>query len=302
MSKGLQVLVWGALAGLAAFLAMLVKQKNGALELAQARLARLEQRMGQLASTPTESSDIHTLHAQLSEKTEEAAQLRAQLAEMMATTPAADTRHSAPLQSSPDTELWRQRLTMETGWHAKAPGLAMVGRAVDALPPAKLAYANRAVQARIVPEVVAQPQDLSAVTGVGATYEQRLYNAGIGTYWELATLDDDALRRVLKLDKARALAADLDAMRASATSLAAATETTGYVWNGEPVDDFEPIKGIGKVYEQRLYSAGIRTYAALANTAPEQLLEIVQARSPIPPDVASWITEAQALANAHTAT
>ena len=80
------------------------------------------------------------------------------------------------------------------------------------------------------------------------------------------------------------------------------TETTGYVWNGEPVDDFEPIKGIGKVYEQRLYSAGIRTYAALANTAPERILEIVQARSPIPPDVASWIAEAQALANAETAT
>jgi hypothetical protein len=38
MGKGLQVLVWSALAGLAAFLAMLVKQKNGALELAQARV------------------------------------------------------------------------------------------------------------------------------------------------------------------------------------------------------------------------------------------------------------------------
>jgi hypothetical protein len=37
MGKGLQVLVWSALAGLAAFLAMLVKQKMAALELAQAR-------------------------------------------------------------------------------------------------------------------------------------------------------------------------------------------------------------------------------------------------------------------------
>lgn len=305
MGKGLQVLVWGALAGLSAFLTVLLKQKNAALELAQARLARLEQRMGQLASAPAETKSEIDLSAQLAAKTAEVAQLKAQLDALTsadAPTPSPVTRQAAVLALEPDGEMWRQRLTMETSWHAKAPGLVMVGRAVDALPPAKLAYANRAVHARIVPEVVAQPQDLSAVTGVGATYEQRLYNAGIGTYWELATLDDDALRRILKLDKARALAADLDAMRASATSLAAATETTGHVWNGEPVDDFEPIKGIGKVYEQRLYSAGIRTYAALADTAPEQLLEIVQAQSPVPPDVASWIAQAQALANAQTAT
>ena len=305
MGKGLQVLVWSALAGLAAFLAMLVKQKNGALELAQARVARLEQRMGQLTSTPTATGNESALRDQLADRTAEVAQLKAQLAALTsadALTPSAITRQAAILTPEPEGEMWRQRLAMETGWHAKAPGLAMVGRAVDALPPAKLAYANRAVQARIVPEVVAQPQDISAGAGVGTIYEQRLYNAGIGTYWELATLDDDALRRILKLDKARALVADLDAMRASARSLAAETETTGYVWNGEPVDDFEPIKGIGKVYEQRLYSAGIRTYAALANTAPERILEIVQARSPIPPDVASWIAEAQALANAETAT
>jgi hypothetical protein len=45
-----------------------------------------------------------------------------------------------------------------------------------------------------------------------------------------------------------------------------------------------------------LYNAGIRTYAALASTTPEQLLEIVQARSPVPPDVASWIAQARELA------
>jgi predicted flap endonuclease-1-like 5' DNA nuclease len=302
MGKGLQVLVWGALTGLTAFLAVLVKQKNTALELAQARLARLEQRMGQLAGAPAETSNTRELLAQLVDKTEEVAQLRAQLAAATVAvtvdvpTPAAITRQASSLPSKPDEDLWRQRLTAETGWHAKAPGLVMIGRAVDALPPAKLAYANRAVQARIVPEVTPQPQDLSAIAGVGAIYEQRLNNAGIGTYWEVATLDDDALRRILKVDKARALTVDLDALRASARTLAAETETTGYIWNGEPVDDFEPIKGIGKVYEQRLYNAGIRTYTALASTTPEQLLEIVQARSPIPPDVASWISQALALA------
>ncbi|HHY55648.1 MAG TPA: DUF4332 domain-containing protein [Chloroflexi bacterium] len=302
MKKGLQVLVWGALAGLAAFLGMLVKQKNTALEVAQARLAQMEQRMGQLAVAPIDTRNERELRAQLAEKTAEIAQLRAQLADLAAATPVVGTRQTAPSTPEPDNELWRQRLVMETGWHAKAPGLVMVGRAVDTLPPVKLAYANRAVQARIVPEVVPQPQDLSAVAGVGAIYEQRLYNAGIGTYWELAMLDDDALRRILKLDKARAASIDFNALRASARNLAAETGAVGYIWNGEPVDDFQAIKGIGKVYEQRLYNAGIRTYAALAHTPPEQLLEIVQARSPVPPDVASWIAQARELAEAKAAT
>ena len=71
---------------------------------------------------------------------------------------------------------------------------------------------EQAVEVRLsagaLPEIVAQPQDLSAVSGVGAIYEQRLYNAGIGTYWELASLDDDALRRILKLDKMRSATTD----------------------------------------------------------------------------------------------
>lgn len=308
MGKGLQLLIWGALAGLVAFLTTLVKQKNAALELAQTRLARLEQRMGQLAGA-AQSAGEHDLRArladidaevvqlrnQLAEKDAEITQLRAQLAETTAS-PAAATRQAASATPDAANEPWRPRLAVEGGWQAKAPGLVMLGQALDSLPPTKLTYANRAIQQRIVPEVTPQPQDLSAVAGVGAIFEQRLYNAGIGAYWELATLDDDTLRRILKLDKARAATVDLNAMRASARQLAEETGTIGYIWNGAPVDDFEPIKGIGKVYEQRLYNAGIRTYAALANTTPEALLEIVQARSPVPPDVASWIAQAQELA------
>ena len=225
MGRGLQLLAWGALTGLAAFLTMLVKQKNAALELAQTRLARLEQRMGQLAGAPAATDSEQRLHAQLADKDAEVdrlraqladkeaeiAQLRAQLADITAV-PAAATPQAESAPPEPSSEMWRQRLAVETGWHAKAPRLVMIGQALDALPPAKLVYANRAVQERIVPEVTLQPQDLSAVAGVGVIYEQRLYNAGIGAYWELATLDDDALRRILKLDKARAATVDLNAL------------------------------------------------------------------------------------------
>ncbi len=295
MRKGLQVLIWGMLTGLAAFLALLLRQKNTAIELAQARLARMEQRMSHLATPAAGITGDAALQAQLAAERAENARLTALVATLQGAAPIA-TRQPSPLAIEQDA--WQQRFVAEAGWQEKAPSLAAVGRALEILPPSKLRYANQAVQARIVPEIVAQPQDLSAVSGVGAIYEQRLYNAGIGTYWELATLDDDVLRRILKLDKVRVATTDLDAIRASARSLAQEQATTGYIWNGESVDDFEPIHGIGKVYEQRLYNAGLRTYAALAQSTPDQLLEIVQARSPVPPDVASWIEQAGKLAGA----
>jgi len=296
MGKGMQVLVWGALAALTAFLAMLLKQKNAAIELAQARLARMEQRMSQLASTPAPSGSETALEAQLAAKTAEVARLQARMVELEAV--AADativTRY-APITASPLADAPPQ-VAAEVGWHVKAPGLVAIGQTLAALSPAKLAYANHALQTRIVPEVVAQPQDLTAVEGIGAIYEQRLYNAGIGTYWELAELDDDALREILKLDRVRAAATDLGAIRTAARALAVEQETLGFVWKGEPVDDFEPIKGIGKVYEQRLYDAGIRTYTALAQASPEHLLSICQSNSPVLPDIASWVEQAQKLA------
>ncbi len=303
MRKGLQVLIWGLLTGLAVVLSLLLKQKNTAIELAQARLARMEQRMSQFTFSPVNvADDAAELRAQLATQTAEVARLSARVAELQSraeSAPAPATRQASPLAL--EQAAWQQRFAAEAGWQAKAPALAAVGRSLASLPPAKLEYANQAVQTRIVPEIVAQPQDLSAVSGVGAIYEQRLYNAGIGTYWELASLDDDALRRILKLDKMRSATTDLDAMRTSARSLAQEQDVTGYVWSGEPVDDFEPIHGIGKVYEQRLYNAGIRTYAALAQATPEALLEICQSRSPLPPDVASWLEQARALADAQTA-
>jgi predicted flap endonuclease-1-like 5' DNA nuclease/cytoskeletal protein CcmA (bactofilin family) len=41
-------------------------------------------------------------------------------------------------------------------------------------------------------------------------------------------------------------------------------------------DDFRRIAGIGAVFQQRLYDAGITTYAALADRSPEELAEILR--------------------------
>jgi hypothetical protein len=61
------------------------------------------------------------------------------------------------------------------------------------------------------------------VHGIGEVYEQRLYNAGVGSYWELATLSEEQLRDILELSELQMLAVDLPAIQAEARRLAEET-------------------------------------------------------------------------------
>jgi predicted flap endonuclease-1-like 5' DNA nuclease len=108
-------------------------------------------------------------------------------------------------------------------------------------------------------------------------------------------LADDDLKTILKLNELQLLHIDLEAIRADARRLAEETGTVGQIWEGKAPDDFEPLEGIGKVFEQRLYDAGITTYAALAAATLEQLADIVQAKPPAQPDYESWVAQARRL-------
>lgn len=145
--------------------------------------------------------------------------------------------------------------------------------------------------------VAACPQDLSTVPGIGSVYEERLYAAGIGTYWELAELPADSLVNILGESAGRA---DIGSIKAEAMRLAAETNSIGRGWSGAPPDDFEQLGGIGEVYEHRLYNAGICTFAALAATTPERLAEICQAPALRAADYAAWIAHAVELAAARS--
>ena len=145
--------------------------------------------------------------------------------------------------------------------------------------------------------VVACPQDLSAVPGIGTVFEQRLYAAGIGSYWELAELPTDELERILG---ERPGGVSIAAIKTAAMQLAATSNSIGRAWDGTPPDDFEEVGGIGEIYERRLYEAGICTFAALAATAPERLAEICQAPHMRLPDYAAWITHAAELTAARS--
>ena len=139
------------------------------------------------------------------------------------------------------------------------------------------------------------PQDLSAVSGIGPVFEERLYAAGIGSYWALAELPADHLTTILD---ARPGQADPAAIKAAAMRRAVETDSLGRTWNGTPPDDFDGLPEIGEVYERRLYEAGICTYETLAATAPERLAEICQAPAMRAPNYGAWVALAAELAAA----
>ena len=57
----------------------------------------------------------------------------------------------------------------------------------------------------------------------------------------------------------------------------------------------EPIAGIGRVFEQRLYEAGLTTYESIASTTPEHLAEVIHAPEFNQPDYGAWISDANLL-------
>lgn len=61
-------------------------------------------------------------------------------------------------------------------------------------------------------------------------------------------------------------------------------------------DPLIDINGIGPVYQQRLFDAGINTFAGLAALAPDKLRTIVKPETWQDVDTEAWITEARALA------
>ncbi len=194
----------------------------------------------------------------------------------------------------------RGELNAVQGWQAKTPSLVRLGQSLARLPANKAAAADAAIAAGRFPTVSLDCQDLSLIDGIGETYEQRLYTAGVGTFWELANLNDAELRQILHISDLQMHTTDFADIRLQARQLAIDTNTAGLLWEGEVPDDFARIKGIGKIYEQRLYDAGIRTYRALAASKVEDLAAILGPQV-FHPQINQWITQAQAFVNEQTA-
>lgn len=148
------------------------------------------------------------------------------------------------------------------------------------------------------PNAWGYPQHLSDVRGIGTVFEDRLYNYGVGSYWELSEMSNNALEKALKIDRDEVRNVNFDEIKKDALRLARETKSVGRKWNGDVPDNFEPLSGIGRVYEKKLYEAGIYTYEKLASTTVSELESVVfenGKKTVNNVDVASWITQAKKL-------
>ncbi len=147
--------------------------------------------------------------------------------------------------------------------------------------------------AQAIDEVITEcPQKLARIKGIGRVYEEKLYQAGIGSFWQVVEAGNELLAQIFDLKDFQAV--DLDAIRQYAMEWAEKTNTKGWRWNGRRPDDLENLPGIGKTYEGRLYDAGVCTWAALAALSPEELAAILKAPEWNQPDYAAWIAYAKA--------
>ena len=84
---------------------------------------------------------------------------------------------------------------------------------LEGLGESKRSAATAAIVAGVQPQLTERVQTLTRVKGIGLrTLRRRLYAAGIGTYWELASLTDDELRDILKLSPSQAERTNLESL------------------------------------------------------------------------------------------
>jgi chromosome segregation ATPase len=200
-------------------------------------------------------SQLEALEGQMTGVVEERVALEEQLAQMEETMTQVEAQRSSGLSFEAAAEF---------------------SDALARLPAIKSHAASAAIVAGVQPTLSPRIQALTDVKGIGSVYQQRLYRAGVGTYWELASLPDDDMAETLQIPDLQRPRMDFEETRGDAYELAKQTGTVGLLWDGDHVDDFEVLPSIGKTFEKRLYEAGITTYEQLMDADVERLAEIIQ--------------------------
>lgn len=190
---------------------------------------------------------------------------------------------------------WKAKLASTEGQY-KTQLMSAQAAVVDAQ---KTRTAAEAAAAKLGVKAVvsACPQHLSDTKGIGTVFEGRLYANGIGTFFELANMSDDDLKKALQITDEMVSSVSYDEIRKDALRLARETNSLGRTWSGQSPDDFEPIDGIGYTFEKRLYDANICTYEALLNTPQDKIFEIVTQGKKLvnKPDIPYWIKQVKDL-------
>jgi len=249
-------------------LGQLARERDLLMAAVLARTVRLEQALT-ICQLGSPSAELRDAQARLTALTQAHAALEAQLVEL------------------------RRQLAEARDAAGQAPHAVNVRQHVQAR---KDALIRAAIEAGQAVRYVECPQALSAAKGIGSTFEKRLYEAGLGTFWELANLSDEDFRVILALDGGLPMRSNFQTIRDDARRLAVETDSVGCFWQGPPPDDFAPLEGIGDAFKRRLYAAGICTFEALANATVEQLTAICPPSRLRTPNYADWIAQARILA------
>jgi ABC-type phosphate transport system substrate-binding protein/chromosome segregation ATPase len=130
---------------------------------------------------------------------------------------------------------------------------------------------------------------LRDINGIGPVYEQKLFDGGIFTFGDLAAATPEQLRTLIQPESWQRF--DPEAWIAEAQMISGRSPAS--IPAEVPRDPLYEINGIGPVYEQKLFAAGITTFAALAEASEAQILDIIQPASwqRIFPNL--WIEEAR---------
>jgi predicted flap endonuclease-1-like 5' DNA nuclease len=128
--------------------------------------------------------------------------------------------------------------------------------------------------------------NLLLIEGVGENTAEALRKAGITSYAALAQATPEQLRQILS--RAGVRGGNVEAWIAEAKLRAAGkrvkrggtrTRTVRGTAERTCPQDLEPVKGIGRVYEQRLYAVGVGTYWELGMLPEEELAAILEVQN-----------------------
>lgn len=247
-----------------------VSQNNADVEALNAQIAALQADRDGIALEKDE------LAATLQSREDELTDLQGQLEALQAQVAAVAEERSALETHVAQIEEALGGIESQRSAGLNLAAAAELSEALANLPAIKTQAASAAIVAGVKPVLSPRIQALNDVAGIGSAYQQRLYGAGVGTYWELSSLTDAGLETVLQIPELQRARIDFEETRADAYQWAQKTDTIGLLWDGDHVDDFEALPGVGKTFEKRLYEAGITTYEQLLDCEVERLAEIIK--------------------------
>lgn len=153
----------------------------------------------------------------------------------------------------------------------------------------------------VQPAVQAAQDQLEAIKGIGRVFAQKLNDAGIYTFADLAAQTPERLREIIGTARASSMVHPADWIQQARQRVQPEAPATTPPATPTPsaiqLDRLEAISGITPAIAARLNQAGILTYADLASQSAARIQEALGADNQQPESaIAAWLVAARTLA------